>query len=226
VAQPDEWHQTTLRGESSPFGPFTVAAVVSFPDQRTVEDARYDVAESAGQKVFVVERGAGHGGVLDLPATIDADARVMVVATYGPPCEDAAVVPALLVRTSDSNGDSRVDGFRGDVSASFKSEIDAYCSRGLVGRVTGSEQSADGEFAVRVEVFNPGPSSVEVTSSDYQVANTHWFNASATIEPLQTEELVIKGEGDACNASTPWAMGHLTADGNAIDFPSGYNEQC
>ena len=225
AAHPDEWHEATLRGESSPFGPFTVATVVSFPDRRTLEDAHYDMAESAGQQLFVVSRGAGHG-VLDLPATIDANAKVMVVATYGPDCADAAAAPALLVRTSDASGDSRVDGFRGELSTSFESEVDAYCSRGLVGRVTGSEQSADGAFTVRVEVFNPGPSPVEVTSSDYEAADTHWFAASATIEPLQTHELVITGEGDACTASTPWETGHLTADGHAVEFPSGYNEQC
>jgi hypothetical protein len=139
--QADRWHDTTVRGEAPSFGPLAVAAEVSFPDRRTLVDARYDLADWAGQEVLVVREGRGEDP-MDLPAPVDADTKLTIAALYGPDCEDPA--------------------------EAFESAIDDYCSRGIVGRVTGSEQSPDGSFSVYVEVFNPGPSAVELTSPDHR----------------------------------------------------------
>lgn len=224
--QADRWHDTTLRGEALSFGPFAVAAEVSFPDRRTLVDARYDLADWAGQEVFVVREGRREDP-MDLPAPVDADTKLMIAAFYGPDCEDpGAAPPALLVRTTGRGGESRVDGFRSDLSEAFESAIDDYCSRGIVGRVTGSEQSPDGSFNVYVEVFNPGPSAVELTSPDHEVSGTHWFPVSATIGPAQSREVQIEGEGNGCTAETPWSSGLLTADGDEVHFAVGNDEQC
>jgi hypothetical protein len=224
-AHADAWHGTTVRGEASSFGPFAVGTEVSFPDRRTLVEARFDLADSAGQEVHVVMRGAGDGPV-DLPAVVDADRRLAIIATYGPDCERPAAPPALLVRTTGRGGDPRVDGFRSEVTAAFESAFDTYCSRGVTARVTGSEQSADGSFTVHLEVFNPGSSSMELTSPDHEVGDTHWFPVSATIGPVQVGAVVFEGEGNGCTADTPWGSGRLTADGQPVQVPEGAGEQC
>jgi hypothetical protein len=173
----------------------------------------------------VVMRGAGDGPV-DLPAVVDADRRLAIIATYGPDCERPAAPPALLVRTTGRGGDPRVDGFRSEVTAAFESAFDTYCSRGVTARVTGSEQSADGSFTVHLEVFNPGSSSMELTSPDHEVGDTHWFPVSATIGPVQVGAVVFEGEGNGCTADTPWGSGRLTADGQPVQVPEGAGEQC
>jgi hypothetical protein len=95
-------------------------------------------------------------------------------------------------------------------------------------RVMGSTATQEGVWKIRVEVSNPRPDPVKVTSSQVKGGTSSWQEATVVVPAGSTEQMIIHGQGpQECAAdqtrfdsitgtSPPWEFGAVRADGEVI----------
>lgn len=200
---------------------------VRFSDARTVvrgdlllqgRSRRASLAPRDGRDV---DRPAPEG-----PIRVRAGVRVDVAGGWLASCADPAGVPILTVTSRTADGRSARDRYVPADLAAYEKAFAAACRGGLQASLVGSRQAPDGRFSVDLELVNPGPDEVTVTSEAYERDGARWDATSVVVPVGKEAQLRISGRGAGCVPTTPWATGHLTADGKPLKLPVGSDEQC
>lgn len=142
------------------------------------------------------------------PALLEGD----VVAA----CPEAPGLPVFEV-VSRHEGAEHTDRFVPDEPSGFENAFAKWCRRSVSMDVTGSTASPEGDYELRVEFSNPGPSAVEIVSESVEDGTSTWQRASVVVPAGSIKPMKILGHGPPeCAARPPWETGHVRADGDII----------
>ena len=140
-------------------------------------------------------------------------------------CPDAPNLPVFEV-VSRYEGAEHTDRFVPDEQRGFENAFAKWCRRPVSMHVARSSVTPEGDYELRVEFTNPGPSPVQVVSESVEDAKSTWQRASVIVPAGSTRPLRIFGHGPPeCAALPPWDTGHVRADGEIVT-PSEGNEWC
>lgn len=143
--------------------------------------------------------------------------QVLLEGTLLAGCSGALDLPVFEV-SSHAPGTSshRTDRFAPADVRGYQRAVMAWCSRPLTMHITGSSVTPGGDYVLRVELSNPQPDPVTVTSEQV-VGSSSWQEATVVVPGRSIEQMTIHGHGPAgCAATPPWETGHVRADGRVI----------
>lgn len=132
-------------------------------------------------------------------------------------CPSTRDLPVFeVVSHATGAGSERTDRFAPADVRGYQRAVKAWCSRPLTMHVTGSSVTPEGDYTLHVELSNPHPDPVTVTSEQV-VGSSSWQEATVVVPGGSIEQMTIHGHGPPeCAATPPWETGDVRADGRVI----------
>ncbi|QKE03199.1 hypothetical protein [Nocardioides marmotae] len=192
-----------------------VGIKVGYPESREVTDARLSTGEESVHASLYPLDGTDPDREPASVSLAPGD-QVLIEGVLLVPCAGPGTTPVFEV-VSESQGAERTDYFTPANLETYEQAVAEWCARPLTMNVTGATVTPDGDYELRVELSNPGPEPVTVTSAEVSSGSSTWQETTVTVPAGTIEPMVIRGHGPPeCAATPPWESGHVRADGEII----------
>ncbi len=152
--------------------------------------------------------------------------KIVIESGSDPRCEGGGDTPAIVVRSTTTDGSPRVDEYRPASTVAYREAVETWQTMGPTVVVAGSRQDVGGAFTVTLALFNPTDEAITIESAAMVDGVTEREAASVVVPPHSRGELVLSGHGEGSSPHNPWTTGRVTIDGVPAELEEWESEQC